>query len=238
MNYEQVESTILHHPASTFEKFTLKAQQAVDAFPNGNRFFNLIDEGNLTLPHSHRLLNTLFHQVYMSSSSFALAGTMLDNRYFKLREYLFHHAEEEQDHWQWIIQNLRDTGYAGADPREVFPSFPTQAYLSFAMYLAHKQPAARLAMAYVLEGISGNFGVHYGTKAARQLKLSKEQMSFFLLHGELDKGHSHDILDVLKDAPLAPYEWAWCEYAAECTLHLYRGMYNHAAQLVNEPVTV
>jgi hypothetical protein len=52
-----------------------------------------------------------------------------------------------------------------------------------------------------------------------------------LLHGELDKGHSHDILDVLRDAPLTPYEWAWCEYAAECTLYLYRNMYNHAAKI-------
>ena len=80
---------------------------------------------------------------------------MCDNRYFKIREYLLHHAEEEQDHWKWIIQNLKDTGFEGPDPREVFPTIPTQAYISFAMYLAHKQPVSRLAMGYVLEGLSG-----------------------------------------------------------------------------------
>jgi len=136
------------------------------------------------------------------------------------------------------VQNLRDTGYTGPDPREVFPSFHTQSYISFAMYLAHKQPVARLAMGFILEGLSGNLGVEYGYKVAKQLGFTREQMSFFITHGELDKGHSHDILDVLEQAPLTPYEWAWCEYAAECTVYLYRNMYNHAVEKLKKPALV
>jgi hypothetical protein len=234
MDYTSVENTVLKYPESNFERFSKTAKQCVENFTKHNALVDLIDNNELTLAHLHSLLNTLFNQVYNSSGSFALAGTMCDSRYFKIREYLFHHAEEEQDHWKWIVQNLRDTGFAGADPREVFPSFHTQAYVSFAMYLAHKQPVARLAMAFVLEDLSGALGIEYGAKVAQQLKLTREQMSFFLLHGELDKGHSHDILDVLEHAPLTPYEWAWCEYAAECTLYLYRNMYNHAAKQVKE----
>jgi len=234
MNYSLVENAVLTYPKSSFQQFTETANRCVGEFTHHNTIIELIDSNNLQLAHLHSLLNILFHQVYNSSSSFALAGSMCDSRYFKIREYLFHHAEEEQDHWKWIVQNLRDTGFTGADPRELFPSFHTQAYISFAMYLAHKQPVARLAMGYVLEHLSGNLGVEYGAKVAQQLKLTKEQMSFFLLHGELDKGHSHDILDVLQDAPLTPYEWAWCEYAVECTLYLYRNMYNHAAKQVKD----
>jgi len=234
MDYASVENITLKYPEGSFEKFAKTAKQCVQNFTKNNAIVDLIDNNELSLEHLHSLLNTLFNQVYNSSSSFALAGTMCDSRYFKIREYLFHHAEEEQDHWKWIVQNLRDTGFEGPDPREVFPSFHTQAYVSFAMYLAHKQPTARLAMAFMLEELSGNLGVEYGTKVAQQLKLTPEQLSFFLLHGELDKGHSHDILDVLEKAPLTPYEWAWCEYAAECTLYLYRNMYNHAARQVKE----
>lgn len=230
MTYEEVENEKLNFPGSTYAQFEKKAKEALASFTVGNDIIRLVDEGKMTIPHYHQLLNTLFHQVYMGSSSFALAGTMVDSRYAKVREYLFHHAEEEQNHWKWIVQNLRDTGYKGPDPREVFPTYPTQSYLAFAMYLAHKQPVARLAMAYVLEGVSGDLGVHYGMKAAQQLKLTKEQMSFIITHGELDQGHSHDILEVLQEAPLTPYEWAWCEYAAECTAHLYKAMYNHAAK--------
>ncbi len=237
MTYEQVETLTLNYPASSFEKFKTTADKCLADFTKGNKIIELIDAGNPTQAHLHNLLCTLFQQVYMSSSSFALAGSMLDSRYFKIREYLFHHAEEEQHHWKWIIQDLRNTGYTGKDPREVFPSYATQSYLSFAMFLAHKQPSARLAMAYILEGISGELGVSYGLKVAQQLHLTKEQMSFFITHGELDAGHSHDILDVLKDSPLTPYEWAWCEYAAECTAHLYKAMYNHAAETALQTAT-
>jgi hypothetical protein len=238
-SYESVENIELKFPASNYEQFVKKADEWMARFLHDNPFVDHINEGTLTIHHLHKLLNTIFHQVYMSSSSFALAGAMVDSRYFKIREYLFYHAEEEQHHWKWIIQNLQDTGFNGKDPREIFPTIPTQSYISFAMYLAHKQPVARLAMAYILERLSGQLGVAYGTKAAKQLQLTKEQMSFFLLHGELDAGHSEDILDVLKDAPLSPYEWAWCEYAAECTLHLYRELYAHAANITeNKQINV
>jgi hypothetical protein len=231
MDYQSVENVRLSYPESNFEQFSKKAKLCVEKFSTHNAIIDLIDSKEIELVHFHSLLNTLFHQVYTSSSTFALAGAQCDSRYFKIREYLLHHAEEEQDHWKWIVQNLRDTGYQGADPREVFPTFPTQAYMSFALFLANRQPVARLAMGYVLEGLSGQLGVEYGQKAAIQLKLSREQMSFFLLHGELDQGHSQDILDVMENAPLTPYEWAYCEYAAECTLHLYRALYNHAAKI-------
>jgi hypothetical protein len=238
MTYEEVEQLPLKYPQSNFEKFKEKADASFKSFVDQNQIIKIVNEGETTIPMFHSLLNTLFHQVYMSSSSFALAGAMVDSRYTRIREYLFHHAEEEQDHWKWIIQNLRDTGYTGPDPREVFPTVPTQAYISFAMYLAHKQPTARLAMAYMLEGLSGELGQHYGHKTAQQLKLTKEQMSFFIVHGELDQGHSHDILDVLKDSPITPYEWAWCEYAAETTAQLYVNMYNHAALSVLQTVNI
>jgi hypothetical protein len=228
MNYQSVENVLLKYPESNFKKFAKRANQCVEDFTKNNAAVMLIDDEAFSREHLHALLNSLFHQVYNSSSSFALGGAMCDSRYFKIREYLFHHAEEEQDHWKWIIQNLRDTGFEGADPREVFPSYQTQAYISFAMFLAHKMPVARLAMAFVLEGLSGALGIEYGAKVALQLGLSKQQLSFFLLHGELDKGHSHDILDVLENAPLTAYEWAWCEYAADCTLYLYRDIYNSA----------
>ena len=232
MNYQFVENIVLRYPESNFKKFAKRATQCVEDFTTNNAAIKLIDNNEFEMEHLHNLLNSLFHQVYNGSASFALAGSMCDSRFFKIREYLFHHAEEEQDHWKWIIQNLRDTGFEGADPRETFPSFQTQAYVSFAMYLAHKQPVARLAMAFVLEGLSGALGIDYGAKVAQQLGLQREQLSFFLLHGELDKGHSHDILDVLEASTFTPYEWAWCEYAADCTLYLYRDIYNSAMQSV------
>lgn len=225
-NYVIQNSTEIEYSSSSYAQFQTIASRCIDDFEVDNKVIDLIVAKQLTHNHFHQLLRTIFHQVYMSSTSFALAGVSLDSRYSDIREYLFHHAEEEQDHWKWIIQNLRETGDAGADPRNSFPPVAAQAYISFAMFLASRQPVARLAMAYVLEGISGKFAVEYGRKAAELLQLTRKQMSFYIQHGELDAGHSDDILEVLKNAQLSAYEWAWCTYAAECTTVMYKAMYN------------
>lgn len=230
MNYTDIAKEQLVMPKSSFEQFEKAVANIGPDFIQGNKIMELIDEGKIEIKHFHKLLTTIFHQVYVAgSSTLALAGVMTDHRYPFIREYLLHHAEEEQDHWKWIIQNLRDTGYAGPDPRTVFPEYPTQAYLAFSVNFATRHPIESLAIAFVLESISSQLAVNYGVKAATQLQLSKEQMSFFILHGELDEGHEADLLAVLKEAPLTPEQWAIAEYAAKATLHFYKAMYNHAA---------
>lgn len=235
MTYEEVENYNLKFPQSNYEKFEATSKSIASDFINGNEIMQLIDDGQVNIEHFHNLLLTIFHQVYVAgSTTLALAGAMTDKRLFKIREYLFKHAEEEQNHWKWIIQNLRDTGYKGADPRELFPPYPAQAYLSFSMNFSINHPLESLAISYVLESISSQLGSSYGMKAAMQLKLTKEQMSFFLIHGELDKGHEAEILEVIKSAPLSPYQWALAEYAAQATVYFYKEMYNYAARQVRK----
>ena len=217
---------------SSFEDFLQKADEYVASFCTGNKFIDLIDEGNLQIGQLHKLLNTLFHQVYASSTSFALAGANVDSRLGAVRKFLFQRAEEEEQQWDLVAQNLLSTGFEGGDPREYFPEIPTQAFISFGMHMAQQHPVARLAMAYVLESLSGRLGIEYGWKAARLLRLNKKQMSFFLLNGELGQGRATEILNIMESAPLTPYEWAWCQYTAQCTVEMYRAMFNHAAQVV------
>jgi hypothetical protein len=81
-----------------------------------------------------------------------------------------------------------------------------------------------------LERLSSEFASEYAAKAAMQLKLCRDQVSFFADHGELDTAHSREVLGVLRNAPLTPYQWALCEYAARATLYFYKDMYNYAAR--------
>ncbi len=237
MTYDEVAKEQLEFPSATYEDFELLADQAIDDFLVGNILLVKLEDGTLAIEEYHDLLLTLFHQVYMSSSSFALAGTMVDSRWFHVREYLMEHAEEEKEHWAWIVSDLRATGYRGADPRQNFPSLAAQSYVGYAMYLGSKFPVGRLAMGYILEGLSGRFGVQYGLKAANLLKLERHQVEFFVKHGELDAGHSDDILEVLRATELTPYEWAHCCHVARTTVALYKAMYNEAVKSL-DPVLV
>lgn len=160
-----------------------------------------------------------------------MAGAMSSLTSPAVRTYLMHHAEEEMMHWQWIIDDLNSTGFKGPDPRTQHPNWSAQAYLSYGVYLALFNPVGRLAMAQVLEGISGGFGTTYGMKALQSLKITKDQAKFFLVHGELDQGHSAEIDDVLKNENLSPEQWADMEHVARTTSRLYRNIYNESIDL-------
>lgn len=200
---------------------------AIAAFPD-NGICRRVDAGTLERGDYHALLRTLFHQTWEGPATFALAGFHIDPRHTEARAYLMHHAEEEKEHWRWVINDLRATGDDGPDPRESFPCVATQAYVAFNVYVATRAPLARLGIAAVLEGIGGRWGGDYGGRLCRGLSLTRAQASFFLSHGELDKGHVEDIFGVLDRTTLTERDWAWMVHAARTAGVLYRGLYDAA----------
>lgn len=42
-----------------------------------------------------------------------LAGSYCPPALHILREYLLQHANEEKSHWEWVISDLKNTGYDG-----------------------------------------------------------------------------------------------------------------------------
>ena len=228
MNNTENYSEKWNRPKSNVENYIKTQELAVQEFLNGNKVIDLLDQGKFTMPNYHSLLKTIFHQVYFSSTSFAISGAMSSNSSVGVRRYLLHHAEEEMDHWQWILEDLESTGYKGLDPRAEHANWAAQAYLSYGVYLAFFNPVGRLAMAQVLEGISGSFGSAYGGKALQNLKISKNQAKFFLVHGELDQGHAREIGSLLKQESLSAEKWSELEHVAKTTATLYKSLYNNS----------
>lgn len=222
-------------PQSSFQKYRETAHESIAGFLEGNAVISMIEKGDFGMQNYHSLLKAVFHQVYFSSTSFAMAGAMASLQSVPIRTYLMHHAEEEMNHWIWILEDLKSTGYTGPDPRTEFPNWAAQAYLSYGVQLAMFKPVGRLAMAQVLEGISGNFGIKYGMKALGDLKLKKEQAKFFLVHGELDQGHAQEIDQVLEQAGLNSEEWAELENIARVTSRLYKNLYNYSFESLQNP---
>ena len=213
-------------PKSDFTRYQKTQEAAVQDFLKVNKVFEFLDGSSFTMRHYHGLLKSIFHQVYFSSTSFAISGAMSSTSSVAVRRFLLHHAEEEMDHWQWILQDLKATGYKGPDPREEHAHWAAQAYLSYGVYLAFFNPTGRLAMAQVLEGISSAFGSKYGGKALENLKIPREHAKFFLLHGELDQGHAREIGMLLENESLSPEGWSDLEHVARTTSILYKNLYN------------
>jgi hypothetical protein len=224
MNLATAQSLDQHE--NSFEGFKKTAKEAISSFATDNSFILKLENKSLKISDYHSLLLAIFHQVFNSSNSFALAGSMCTVEQVKIREYLFHHSEEEMTHWQWIIEDLKATAYSGKDPRELNASVSATAYLSYGYYLALKFPVGRLGMALVLEGISSSFGLKYGREALKVLNLNPSQARFFLSHGELDQDHEKDILSLIAESNLSSDEYKKLTYVAKTTANLYKKIYN------------
>src|SRR5205809_7331389 len=170
------------------ESFEAAVRSSIASFPT-SRLIRRLESGTATLSHYHAILLTVFHQTYSGPYNMALAAHRCSWRHEKAKEYLLRHAIEEQSHWRWVLDDLRATGYTGADPRTLFPHPSCEAYVSFAERVSEQAPYARLATNSVLEGIAAEFGGRFGAMLISQLGLESHQVSFFINHGETDKAH-------------------------------------------------
>jgi hypothetical protein len=196
-----------------------------------NAMMRRIEEGVVTMRDYHSLLCTLFHQVSLGPGAFALAASQLDQDHWEAKAYLLHHADEEKTHWQWILHDLRETGFTGVMPDQTLPSVACEAYIAYNYYVAQRRPVCRLAIAAVLEGLGATYGKTLATDLVQLLSLRPHQLQFFFGHGDTDVGHVQEIFDVLRRSPLSNRDWTLMEHTAKTAFALYRGMYEEAAQL-------
>lgn len=212
---------------------TVEINSRVADFPN-NKLCQFIDSNELTTTHYHAILKLILHQTMHSSNTFAISGGLCSPQFQEMASYLFHHAEEEKDHYKWILEDLKNTGYKETS-EELLNSFPApecQAYIAFNYYTALKHPYARLGIAAMLESIGGNHSKNYATKICTALKLKHDQAKFFFGHGDTDVGHTQDILKVLKESRLTEDMWKQLINAATTGYSLYKNMYDHALDYV------
>lgn len=208
------------------EKFLKFVKEIVEVFPH-NKVCCCIDSQEFQMSDYHKILLMLFHQVLETSSSYSLAAANLDSlRHGTAKDYLILHAEEEKSHWRWILSDLNKTGYTGIDPLQLLPSSQCSSYIAFCFYTASISPLARLAIAYTIESIGAKYGKLYGEKIIQILQLNPDQVTFLTGHGDTDKGHSQEIIDLLSKIELTQKDWDWMFHASKTASILYRLMYD------------
>jgi hypothetical protein len=215
-------------PKSTFEQFEKAVTEGIQYYSQ-NLLLKRLASSDIRISDYHNYLLAIFHQTYQAPSTFALAGAHCDLRQFKIRDYLIKHAEEERAHWEWVIEDLQNTGYTGPDPRNTFPDPACQSFIAFNLYLAIRHPISRLGTAAVLEGIGASYGRKTAETLIRQVGLKENQMKFIFGHGDTDVGHTKEIFDLLRESHLSEYDWAFLCHAAKTSSRLYRAMYDEAS---------
>lgn len=200
--------------------------EAVEQFQT-NRACQRVQAGSLSLEEYQQILLVLFPQTYEGPGTFALAGALCPSRFQIAKDYLLTHAVEEKDHWQWVIDDLRATGYS-KDPRKEFPHPACQAYIAFNTYVSLRRPIARLGIALALESIGASCGGVYGELLSKNLGVRRDQMSFFVNHGVTDVTHIKELWNIVDCCQLDDEDWGWMCHAAKTAGIFYKAMYDQA----------
>lgn len=209
------------------QQFKKTVDQAVENFEQNSVLKKLKDK-IITLKDYENVLLAIFHQTFEGPSTFAMAAAHCDPKNHELKSYLMKHADEEKDHWKWVISDLKNIGYTGPDPSLECAPTATQAYVAFNVYAAQRHPLSRLAIAIVLESIGASFGKKYATALCEQLNLKPNQAVFFFGHGDTDVGHTQDLYDVLEKQHLTEADYKKMIHAAKVAGELYAALYEGA----------
>ncbi len=212
---------------SSREEFIKCLNESVEAFYN-NKLLIKLRENTFTIKDYHNYLLSILHQTLNGPLTFALSGANCTYRHVDIRQYLMKHAEEEMNHWRWVVDDLKNTGYPGADPLNQFPPLDCQAYVAFNFFVAQRFPLARLGIAAMLESIGAKYGKQVAMSLKKNINLQENQLMFLFGHGDTDVGHSQEILDVLDAGNLTPTDWGTLRYATQVSFELYNRMLESA----------
>jgi hypothetical protein len=194
------------------------------AFPDNATALRILS-GAFTMSDYHLLLLSMFHCAYEAPSASALAATHCAPEQAPIRELLLRNAIEGATHWEWILNDLKNTGFSGPDPRFSFPITETQAYVAFNHYVASRSSAARLAVAAAVDTIGRSFGTNYSTKVFQCLSIKPSQTSFFFRKDDSSTTLSA-VLKAFDSVSLSDQDWQWVINATRTAGALYKAIYD------------
>jgi pyrroloquinoline quinone (PQQ) biosynthesis protein C len=153
----------------------------------------------MALDRYRRLLLELYHVVWHFNPVCAAAASRLDDRYQRVRHYLYEHMHEEAGHEEWVLNDLEAIGVDRGSSRAHAPSAFTLALNGFNYWMGDRgQPCAVLGMLYALEVISSVYGGPFATALKERLLLEDDRgVSFINSHASLDTRHMEGLRHVL-----------------------------------------
>jgi hypothetical protein len=120
-----------------------------------------------------------------------------------LAAYLAQHMREEQDHDEWLLEDL---GRLGLSRREVLERIPTPAIAGVVgaqyYWIAHHHPVALLGYIAVLEGTPPT--IEKIDALVARTGLPRDAFNTSYKHAHLDPHHRDDLNDMLDTLPLEP----------------------------------
>lgn len=158
-----------------------------------------IHNGTLSLATYKLLLHDLRQQVIDGSQWITRAASNIDIELFELRSAFIKHAATEHKDYQILEKNFEALGEPLSAIQTGKKNIGAIALSSFMFHKAsQRNPIDLLGAMFIIEGIGKRLAGYWGELMKEQLKLTKDQVSFFTYHGVADENHFHRLEKALE----------------------------------------
>ncbi len=178
-----------------------------------------------------RYLINAYNYAQHSPKVMALAAARCMGTHPELATYLLHHADEEQGHDLWALEDLRDLNVSEAQVRAARPVPACEAMIGYMHYVAgYANPVGLFGWMYVLEVV----GSDLGALVAKQLKtvtgLSGKGVRFVARHGDSDVDHTKDMTHCIQKYVRRDEDCMAVSHVADVVADLYTRMFREIGE--------
>ncbi|MFD1258345.1 beta-ketoacyl-ACP synthase III [Mucilaginibacter terrae] len=148
--------------------------------------------GTLTMDEYKRLLVNLRQQVIDGSQWIARAASNVSMEYFDVRSSFIRHSSDEHRDYQMLENNYIQCGGFRKDILTGNKNIGSEALSAYMFQRASQpNPFDLLGGMFIIEGLGNRVSGKWGRAIQQQLKLTNEQVSFFIYHEVSDANDNH-----------------------------------------------
>ena len=137
-----------------------------------------------------------YYWVKSVSPLFSIAASKIPDDYRIVRDWFYKTAYYEYNHYDFIMNDLKDLGVSETIVTSTKPNPAMDALIGYNHYfLNNHHPVGALGTPLIMSGLSNQFSLKVADGLEKKLGT---RLSFFDAHGHLDKDQPEDIAQILK----------------------------------------
>ncbi|MBI4529194.1 MAG: iron-containing redox enzyme family protein [Deltaproteobacteria bacterium] len=179
-----------------------------------------------------RYLLNAYNYAQHSPKVMAVAAARCTDTHPELATYLLHHAIEEQGHYLWALEDLRDLNVGDVEAQAARPLPSCAAMIGYIHYTAgYANPVGLLGWMYVLEAVGNDLGTVVAKSLKNALKLpGSAGLRFVARHGVSDTDHARELTEQIQKYVTQDADLKDVDYVADVVADLYVRMFHEIGQ--------
>ncbi|MFI1582240.1 iron-containing redox enzyme family protein [Embleya sp. NPDC020630] len=212
---------------SNFDDLLAATEEDYKASIEKNGLIELVLGGGMKREHYVSYLRETYHMVRHTSRMLSLAGARLGDDYRGLRDWFFEQVQEENNHDQFCMNDLRNLGEDVAQVLAVPPKPGSWGLVSQNYYMAtYGNPVGILGVASLTEGLGAELGKAMAQVLRDRYGLERNQVTFIKSHGGFDAKHIEDVKRAVNELLVKDSDMADVIQGRRMTIHYYSRMFD------------